>query len=127
MAGLDQGLHGIHAPDGLAQLLGEGAAPGGEWLARSAPVDLGGFAAQIAAGALIAMGSILVVALVGRTVRRGIRLFDLTCVAFFAKTIWSGELRDTLIREEFELAETVKHHERGACEIWLRIEELADR
>jgi membrane protein required for colicin V production len=54
-----------------------GAAPGGEWLERSAPVDLGGFGAQIAAGALIAMGSILVVALVGRTVRRGIRLAGL--------------------------------------------------
>jgi len=54
-----------------------GAGPAGEWLARNAPVDLGGFAAQIAAGALIAIAAIFGVAVVGRVVRRGIRLAGL--------------------------------------------------
>jgi len=51
--------------------------PAGAWLAERAPVDLGGFGAQIAAGAAIGIVTILSIAIVGRFVRRGIRLAGL--------------------------------------------------
>lgn len=54
-----------------------GAGPGGLWLAERAPVDLGVFAAKIAAGALIAIAVVFGVAIVGRFVRRGVRLAGL--------------------------------------------------
>ncbi len=57
-----------------------GARPGGEWLAERAPVDLGVFGAQLAAGALIAIASIFGIAIVGRFVRRGVRLAGLGMV-----------------------------------------------
>ena len=54
-----------------------GANPAASWLAENAPVDLGQFGAKIAAGALIAIGVVFGVAIVGRFVRRGARLAGL--------------------------------------------------
>ncbi len=54
-----------------------GAGPGGEWLAQRAPVDLGVFAAKIAAGAIIAIAAVFGIAIIGRFVRRGVRLAGL--------------------------------------------------
>lgn len=67
-----------------------GAEPASHWLAEHAPVDLGLFAAKLAAGGLIGIAAIFGVAIVGRFVRRGARLAGLGMADRLAGSVLGG-------------------------------------
>ena len=50
-----------------------GTAPSAEWLLQNSPVEIGNLVARIAAGVVIAVAVIVIVAIAGRILRRGAR------------------------------------------------------
>lgn len=69
--GLLREAFSLAALAGAVLVVRVGTAPFGAWIEAQAPLDLSPLAASIAAGTLLALTTLLAVALIGRMVRRG--------------------------------------------------------